>query len=346
MSNPPNGSSRNQQDRVAAETLIRTSMLALANGAAVADIDEVIRRNASNVTHADIMAGRLNTSVLGDIITAVEQAKGSKPFNWNSATPEQIRAYQLANGMSTFGQARTGVTRGDDTNSGARYDGMGSSSDWNSPAGQAQMRDLAIKSGISWAANNPGLLRMGPQAIQTLAESHLKEESYKILKNRLEFSDKDVAAGAKYSNRNHLDYNDITKSTDKAAEGLPTTERKELLGGVKTLFNCKPENEVQCKGDFNTKVEGIKKVHPEKAKELDHLQKSLGTQKKAELKSEVKADAKDAKADALLAELNDPSPAAPTEKQADSTPHTTSDPKKPATKVTGNTTQKSAPKPT
>jgi hypothetical protein len=106
-----NGSSISQGDRVAAETLIRTSVLALANGAAVADIDEVIRRNASNVSHADIMAGRLNTSVLGDIITAVEQAKGNKPFNWNSATPDQIKAYQLANGIGPFGHGRDGATR-------------------------------------------------------------------------------------------------------------------------------------------------------------------------------------------------------------------------------------------
>jgi hypothetical protein len=111
MTETPNGSSIDHGDRIKAETLIRTSVLALANGAAVGDIDELIRRNASNVSHADVMAGRLNTMVLGDIINTVEQAKGSKPFNWNSATPEQIKAYQLANGISPFGQGRDSATR-------------------------------------------------------------------------------------------------------------------------------------------------------------------------------------------------------------------------------------------
>jgi hypothetical protein len=103
------------QDRVAAETLVRTSVLALANGAPVADIDELVRRNSGNVSHADIMARRLNTNVLGDIINTVEQAKGSKPFNWTSATQAQIKAYMLANGIKFQDHGRLGfvVSGGD-----------------------------------------------------------------------------------------------------------------------------------------------------------------------------------------------------------------------------------------
>jgi hypothetical protein len=98
-----------QADQVAAETLIRSTVLSLANGAAVRDLDEVIRRNAGRVSHADVMAGRLDTSVLGDIIGAVEQAKGSPPFNWSAATPDQIKAHLARQGISFLDQGGRGI---------------------------------------------------------------------------------------------------------------------------------------------------------------------------------------------------------------------------------------------
>jgi hypothetical protein len=110
MTEPTNHLAPSQQDRVAAETLIRTSVLALANGASVADIDEIVRRNASNVSHADVQAGRLNTTIIGDIINTVEQAKGSKPFNWSAATEAQIKAYLSANGINFRDHGQHGFT--------------------------------------------------------------------------------------------------------------------------------------------------------------------------------------------------------------------------------------------
>jgi hypothetical protein len=88
-----------QADRVAAETLIRTTVTALANGAAVKDLDGLVQRNAGYVSHADIRAGRLGSNVLGDILGTVEQAKGTAPFNWNAATPQQISAYLASKGL-------------------------------------------------------------------------------------------------------------------------------------------------------------------------------------------------------------------------------------------------------
>jgi len=66
----------------------------------------------------------------------------------------------------------------DGVDSSARYDGMG--------AGglnqiQLQARDLAIKSGLTWAANNPDLLRLGPAAIEILAQTKLREETFNRL---------------------------------------------------------------------------------------------------------------------------------------------------------------------
>ena len=89
-----------QTDRITAETLIRSTVQVLANGAAVRDLDGLVQRNVGNVSLADIRAGRLGSNVLGDIISTVEQAKGTAPFNWSAATPQQISAYLKANGFS------------------------------------------------------------------------------------------------------------------------------------------------------------------------------------------------------------------------------------------------------
>src|SRR5262249_7039790 len=87
-------------DRVAAETLIRTTAMAMANGAAVKDLDGLIQRNVGRISAADLRAGRLGAIVVGDIVNAVEQAKGNTNVNWLSAPPQQLSAYMLANGLS------------------------------------------------------------------------------------------------------------------------------------------------------------------------------------------------------------------------------------------------------
>jgi hypothetical protein len=104
------GSSDTQHaDRTAAETLIRSSALALANGAPIRDLDQLVSRNAGRISHADILAGRLGSDVLGDIIGTVEQAKGNTAFNWNGATPAQIKAYLTNNGLSFADYGRLGA---------------------------------------------------------------------------------------------------------------------------------------------------------------------------------------------------------------------------------------------
>lgn len=128
---PPRYGALAQTDRVAAETLIRSTILALANGTSITDVDEIVRRNATNVSPSDIQAGRLNTSVLGDIIGSVEQAKTSAgaPFNWSSATPAQIKDYLLAHGLSPFGdhhQLAMGLLRGLDGDGSGAGRGNGS----------------------------------------------------------------------------------------------------------------------------------------------------------------------------------------------------------------------------
>jgi hypothetical protein len=97
------GDAATQADRVAAETLIRSTVQVLASGSAIRDLDGLVQRNVGNVSHADIRAGRLGSNVLGDIISTVEQAKGGAPFNWNAASPQQISAYLASKGIATGG---------------------------------------------------------------------------------------------------------------------------------------------------------------------------------------------------------------------------------------------------
>lgn len=103
------GSPETHADRTAAETLIRSSALALANGAPIRDLDQLVSRNAGRISHADILAGRLGSDVLGDIIGTVEQAKGNAAFNWNAATPEQIKAYLTNSGFAFADHGRLGI---------------------------------------------------------------------------------------------------------------------------------------------------------------------------------------------------------------------------------------------
>jgi len=86
-------------ERVDAERLIRTTVEVLSGGSAIHDLNGLVQRNAGRVSPADIRAGRVGSQVLGDIINTVEQAKGNSNFNWHSATPDQVKAYLLANGF-------------------------------------------------------------------------------------------------------------------------------------------------------------------------------------------------------------------------------------------------------
>ena len=96
---PQSASLQEHADATRAETLIRSMALALANGAPIKDLDEIVRRNAGQVSRSDLVAGRLSSNVLGDIINTVEQSKAAASFDWRSATSDQIRAYLSARGI-------------------------------------------------------------------------------------------------------------------------------------------------------------------------------------------------------------------------------------------------------
>jgi hypothetical protein len=170
--------------------------------------------------------------VLGDIINTVEQAKGSAPFNWSAATPQQISAYLSSKGITLsgefsrgLGQLEGGAKAGSDPSS-ARYDGMalGAKGDWSSPAGQAYMRDYAMQQGLPWAANNPELLRLGPAAIKVLADVHLSQQTYDGLTKEAAFRAKDVVTVAKFAKETNTDPNDLGNTLKQNNRALATDE--------------------------------------------------------------------------------------------------------------------------
>lgn len=95
----------------------------------------------------------------------------------------QVRKSQLAQAQNAT--AADGVLVGATaltTNrlSGARFDKLENNEkvDWSSDAGMSRTRTLTAQLGMPWAANNPDLLRLGPEAIKALADVHFQKASY------------------------------------------------------------------------------------------------------------------------------------------------------------------------
>jgi hypothetical protein len=252
--------------------------------------------------------------------------------------------------------------RGSDAASGdrssARYDGLGSSSDWNSPAGQAQMRELAIKSGLGWAANNPDLLRLGPSAIQALADVHLQKESYERFKKG-GLSEKGIVGGARWSKRTGTDYNEFSKTHEATQQALPAADQQAHSQAVEQYFKAvgsekppTPAEEEAAKDTFNKSMEPIKQRNPEAVQKIEREQTVLQTQLKQEKdataktdKKEATADVKDAKADAMLAALTSNSPGSSGPQKPETPPPATSSQAKPDAAKPPKPADRSAPKP-
>jgi hypothetical protein len=144
-----------QAERVTAERLIRSMAETLSQGAPVKDLDGLVQRNAGRVSLADIRSGRVGSNVLGDIISTVEQAKGNTNFNLHAATPEQMKAYLMANGFdpSKFSDFGGSPTRAADA--GASGDAKGKSDstytgDLGSLKAEHYPNSPFAKAGLSW----------------------------------------------------------------------------------------------------------------------------------------------------------------------------------------------------
>ncbi len=179
--------------------------------------------------------------------------------------------------------------------SGARYDGMG-------PQGftqtQIQARDLAIKSGLSWAANNPDLLRLGPSAIQALADVHLQKESYERFKQG-GLTDKGIVHGARWAKRNGIDFNQYSRTYESTQTLLAPADQQANSQAVERFFKVMgeenaptPAQEEAAKTEFNQSMEQIKgrnRNNPAALKAIEDQQKAMKTLKKEDRAATVRA---------------------------------------------------------
>jgi hypothetical protein len=194
--------------------------------------------------------------------------------------------------------------------SSARFEGMGTQGFTQT---QIQARDLAIKLGLGWATNNPDLLRLGPSAIQALADVHLQKESYERFKNG-GLSDKAIVGGARWAKRTGTNYNEFSKTYDATHQALPESDQKAHSQAVEQYFKAvgsekppTPAEEEAAKDTLNKAMEPIKQRNPQAAPKIEREQKELKTVKEGRAvianadKKEEKASTKEAKNDDLAA---------------------------------------------
>ena len=192
--------------------------------------------------------------------------------------------------------------------SSARFDGMGTQGYTQT---QLQARDLATKLGLGWATNNPDLLRLGPSAIQALADVHLQKESYERFKNG-GLSDKAIVGGARWAKRTGTNYNEFSKTYDATHQALPESDQKAHSQAVEQFFKAvgsekppTPAEEEAAKDTLNKAMEPIKQRNPQAAPKIEREQKELKTVKQQEQAAVKKADVKEEKASTKEAKNDD-----------------------------------------
>ena len=199
---------------------------------------------------------------------------------------------------------------------------------------QAQAYALAGKLGLGWARENPDLLRLGPAAIQALADVHLKQDSYQRFKDG-GLTAKTIVDGARYAKHDGVDMNEASKAYRDVQSGLSPDDQKlhnraltQFYGVTGKPDGCKPDEETAAKKTFNRSLDDLKIRNPAAKSRIEREQILLKTVKKEDLAATATKDAKAvvkaaeaAKNDDLLASLNaapeaNPAPVKPTAKPA------------------------------
>jgi hypothetical protein len=267
-------------------------------------------------------------------------------------------ALQFINGE--WVRTGSGVASGGNERSGARYDGMpGTKGDWSTPQAMAEMRNLAIQQGVPWIANNPDLLRLGPSAIQTLADVKLREESYRQLTEGAQYKAKDVVALARFAKEKKIDANDLAKTITENNRAIATDPHGKIdpkileqLRDAQTGYMARP-NDPAAKKKIDETLKNLEERKPDKKPHFDKLREKLDVKREQEQRQQQvqqrqtqitqgqiakKEDAFNAFADAEPTSPATPSAAPPTPaapKAAEATP-------KPGDPPTGGTATRDA----
>lgn len=218
---------------------------------------------------------------------------------------DRAQMLKLNEGLARIGVSAKGGLAGGNSSRFDRLDSSSANGDWTSPAGQAQMRDLAIQKGIPWAANNRELLQLGPAAIESIAQANLNRETYSRLTNDASFSAKNVVTITDYANRTGTDANKIGNAIADANDGLTPEEKKRHNGALLKFMDArKPEEQQAAKANLQEVQKTLEGTHPEKSEKFKKLDKQL-EEKKAQVRAEnsatqskeAKVSPEDAKAD-------------------------------------------------
>jgi hypothetical protein len=279
------------------------------------DIAAIITAHVKSSTR-DIPLNKIANMTPGSGPLGTSAAAGVNMF-MNSLTPAQREAIKAgvnpldATAMMKLGglfksdAGNFGRLSGRDATdgSGARFDGLALH---GLTQNQVQARDLAAKLGLGWATNNPDLLRLGPSAIQALADVHLRQDSYERFKNG-GLSAKTIVAGARYAKKHDIDYNEASKAYEDVHKSVSPSDQKVHSDAV-TKFNesagqpnAKPADEETAKKEFNNSMEKLKERNPAAREKIERQQRLLKTVQQQEHAAVKKADAKEAKNDDLAA---------------------------------------------
>jgi hypothetical protein len=185
------------------------------------------------------------------------------------------------------------------------------SSDWSSDKGQAQMRAFAIEKGVAWAAGRPDLLRLGPAALQVLAEVHLREESYRRLTTDAGFHAKDVVTLAEFAKKRGIDANDLSKTIADSAKALTGDDRQRQEELRKAVTGYMEKSNDQAAKDQLDKVLKQYENDPSKKEHVAKIREKLTAQRGKEQIASVAAAAEKDDLASLLAgatPLNDKLP--------------------------------------
>jgi hypothetical protein len=216
-----------------------------------------------------------------------EQAERANVFSAEAAA--WAGKGQWINGQWVSGSSSS---RGDSGSSnGARFDKIDAdmaNGNWASSAGQAYMRAYAVQQGLSWAANHPELLRLGPSAIKALADVHLKHENYERLTGKFGLTPRETVKTAKEAKKRGVDLNNATEQADRIHQKLHPTQQHEFNRHIKEFFPNMSKPEAQRK--FNGHLDKLEHQKPELAPDIKDLRKTLKLRAELEHKAEQRAD--------------------------------------------------------
>jgi hypothetical protein len=331
MTNTPNGGSGSISENDDAVRNLKSSESVVAAFHAEGfpsppgDIAAIITAHVKSSTR-DIPLNKIANMTPGSGPLGTSAAAGVNMF-MNSLTPAQREAIKAGvNPLDAAAMMKVGgLFKSDAGNfgrlsgrdgtegSGARFDGLALHGLTQT---QVQARDLATKLGLGWATSNPDLLRLGPSAIQALADVHLQKESYERFKDG-GLNDKAIVGGARWAKRTGTDYNETSRAFEATQQALPAADQKAHSQAVEQYFQVvgagktpTPAEEAAAKDTFNKAMEPIKQRNPQATEQIEREQKVLKTLKQEERavtanvdNKEATADARDARADALLAAL-------------------------------------------